>query len=96
MKKYLLKHEFFSYVAFTSFRAMASPLSVFRKNRILRKSKHNLKQNWRARNCVSGVSLQTCPALVALKLSRLLRSHFRRVLLQRAEYELEKKVSLEM
>ena len=48
------------------------------------------KQNWRAKNFFTGISLKTCLIWVTLTVSKLMMSYFRRVLLQRNEYALEK------
>jgi len=34
------------------------------------------KENWRPRNCFSGISFKTCPAWIALQVYRPLRAHF--------------------
>jgi hypothetical protein len=92
IKKYLLKHKVFSYVASASFRTIASQLSGFREKRILRNSDAKLtpKTKLEGQDPFSSISLKTWLTWKALKLSRLQKAQLKSVLLQRSKHALEK------
>ena len=91
IKKYLLKHKVFSYVASASFRTIASQLSGFKEKRILRNPDAKLtpKTNLKGQGPFFSY-LAPNLSVMNLKISMQLRAYFRRVLLHTAKHALGK------